>query len=67
MLFTSTPLVNTQVDIYERMVEYNYTRQAAAVWWHILTDGIVWQSAGRQLCFVYEHSVFFPGVMCINN
>ena len=30
MSFTSTPLVNTHVEIYERVTEYNYARLAAA-------------------------------------
>jgi len=59
LLFISTPLVNTHVDIYERVTDYNYARLSSVAWWHILPDGIVWQSARRQLCFVYEHSVSF--------
>ena len=30
LLFTSTPLVNTYVDIHKRVTDYNYARLASA-------------------------------------
>jgi hypothetical protein len=47
------------VETHDRATEYNYLRLAASAWRHTLSDGIVRQSARRQLCFVYEYSVSF--------